>query len=163
MSQDSEKDGSTGLNPNWVLLLIVAVGLGYGVWVFQQETAGLEPHWQVYVDTRELPEYRVNLWSDPHPPHTGDVEFTVQFDFVDFMNSTVSSAELILVSPDGTRMTHSLEEVRSDHRGTVYRTGAAFNRAGEWSVLIDMNYRGRSHQSDFDLRVSEGKTGKGRI
>lgn len=153
MSEPSADEKSSAINPNWFILFIVVVGLGYGYWVFSNQTASTNPHWQQYVNTETLPSHRVNLWTEPYPVRSGQVRFTVQFDFVDFMDSEVGSAQLILSSPEGDRFEFRLEAVEDTDRGLVYETTATMQRTGRWMARIKMSYQGQSNVTQFTIPI----------
>lgn len=143
--------------PNVIVTLIAVLGIGYGVWSFLEHSRSSDPHWQNFV-RKNAPPHRVNVWSDPHPPRTGEVTFGVEFDYVNLMNDRVDELELTLTSPNE-NTTRSLSPTFRE-AGTYegrYRTSVEVEEPGSWTLEVRSRIEGNTTMSRFEIDVARGE------
>lgn len=150
MGADSDSETPV-VRPGWILLAGAVLVLLYGGWTFWAQASS--DHWQAYEEDGAVPAHRVNLSSDPHPPEVGTVTWTVHYDFVDFMNSSVNEASVEFTSPTGTTRTVSLSAESDPRRDTVYRASVDMSEPGTWNVVTRMERRGNTSRTEFTVPV----------
>lgn len=141
--------------PNVIVALIALLGIGYGVWSFLEHSRASDPHWQNFV-RGDAPPHRVNVWSNPNPPETGDVTISVGFDYVNLMNERVDELRLTLTPPSGTtsRELSATFQEAGTYEGR-YRTSTQLDRPGSWTLEVQSTVEGSTSTSTFELDVSD--------
>lgn len=144
-------------SPKIVIVLILLLGVGYGGWVFLENSQSQNPHWQIdKTNSRGFPPHRLNIWSEPNPPIPGTVTISVGLDFVNLMNDRIDAVRFSLIDPG--QPGSPLDRTRAEFRETGpyrsrYTAPVKIPEPGRWILQIHADWKNYKSTSELELTV----------
>jgi hypothetical protein len=143
----------------WLGITVTMVVLGglVIVAVWQSLAQSTNPHYQNRTERPGVGEYYVNLWLEPQPPSTGDVEVSAQLTTIIGSPIELNYLEIDVVPPDdgsavGLDTEHTLD---GPNDGDLYVARTTFDQPGTWQVIVRYSFGGPEVVDEFDIEVSE--------
>lgn len=141
----------------WLGVIVTVVVLGgiAAIAIWMSLSRSTNPDYQVQAQGPGIDEYYVNLWLDPHPPTTGDVEISTQ------LSTTIGSpVELdrldIAVQPPDEDSPVELDTGQTPdgpNGGELYVANTTFDQPGVWLVVVDYSFGGPAINNEFEIEV----------
>jgi hypothetical protein len=152
MARNVSNRGRLGL----VVTVVVLGGLA-AVAIWQSLQQSTNPDYQIRTERAGTGEYFVNLWTDPHPPVTGEVEFTVRLTTIIGTPMEVATLEMDVVPPDDgeTRTLETDSTIDSRDDGAIYHSQTTFDQTGTWLLVVRYSFGATEVRDEFTLEVSE--------
>jgi hypothetical protein len=152
MARNASSRGRLGV----VVTVLVLGGLA-GVAIWQSLQQSTNPDYQIRTERTGVGEYYVNLWSDPFPMSTGDVELSTQLTTIIGSPIELSYLQLDVVPPDdsepeqlGTERTQG-----GPNDGDLFVANTSIDRTGTWQVVVRYSFGGPEVSETFTIEVSE--------
>jgi hypothetical protein len=144
----------------WLGIGVTVVVLGgiAGIAIWTSLGQSTNPDYQIRHDRPgTIGEYFVNLWVDPQPPTTGEVEISTQLSTIIGTPIQLSDLNIDVVPPDD----GEAQELETRHtydgpnNGDLYIAEAEFDRPGTWRVVLRYAFGGSVISDEFDIEVAE--------
>lgn len=146
-------------NRGWLGLGFTVIVLGglvvVAIWTSLNQSTN--PDYQNQNDRSGIGEYYVNLWIDPQPPVTGEVEISTQLSTSIGSPIELESLDLQVQEPDN-GSTEDLETEQTPdgpNDGPLYVANTTFDQPGTWRVLVSYSFGGPEVTDEFDIEVAE--------
>lgn len=141
----------------WLGVIVTVVVLGgiAVVAVWTSLSGSTNPDYQVSNENPGMGEYFVNLWVDPNPPSTGEVEFRSRLTSSIGSTRDVERLEFALVPPGGEEPValDTGQEVEDD--SPIYVANATLDQPGTWRVQVTYSFGGPDMTDEFEVDVTE--------
>jgi hypothetical protein len=143
----------------WLGIGVTVVVLGgitaVAIWMSLGQSTN--PDYQARNDRPGVGEYFVNLWIDPQPPATGDVEISTQLSTIIGTPIELSSLEIDVVPPDDGELSNLETRHTYDgpNDGDLWIADTSFDQPGTWQVVIRYAFGGPEVVDEFDIEVAE--------
>jgi hypothetical protein len=132
-------------------LVLGSIG-GYAIW--QSLSLSTNPDYQLRNERAGVGEYFLNVWVDPQPVETGEVEVSVQFTSIIGTTFEPSSIWLDLHDPVGnaTRVDlyHVMDPGVQEH---TYSGTTHLDQPGEWELIVHYSFGGPEHSARISVPV----------
>jgi hypothetical protein len=153
MAQKTGKKGWLGIGLTVGVLGILAV---VAIWLSLEQSTN--PDYQIRTQRTGVGEYFVNLWTDPNPVTTGEVEFSSQLTTIIGSPIELTLLEFDVIPPDdGEQITLDTEHTfDGPNDGDLYVATAQIDRPGTWQVIVRYRFgAGADVVDEFAIEVAE--------
>lgn len=151
----ANKMGSRGWLGIGVTVLVLGGVAILAVWLSLGQSTN--PDYQARNDRPGIGEYFVNLWVEPQPPATGEVEISTQLSTIIGTPIELSGID-IEVLPPGDGEPRELD-VRHTYEGPsdtdLFVADTNFDQPGSWQVIISYSFGGPVVSEEFTIDVAE--------
>lgn len=150
MARDIGRRGWLG-----VIVTVVVLGGMAAVAIWVSLAGSTDPDYQIRTERPAVGEYFVNLWLDPHPPETGEVEISAQLTSIIGTAIQVDRLHIEVQSPDDSEP----EELETEHSldgpndGDLYTADTTFDEAGTWLIVVTYSFGGDDVTDEFEIEV----------
>lgn len=143
----------------WLGVVVTVVVLGgiAAIAIWMSLSGSTNPDYQASNDRPAIGEYYVNLWLDPNPPTTGDVEIRTQLTTSIGSPIELNGLDIAVQAPDSDSPTQldTEQQVDEQNDGEIYVANATFDQPGTWLVVVNYNFGGPEISDEFDIEVTE--------
>lgn len=151
----AKKMGSRG----WLGVVLTVVVLGgvtaIAIWLSLGQSTN--PDYQARNDRPGIGEYFVNLWVEPQPPTTGDVEISTQLSTIIGTPIELSGLAIDVQPPDDGELREL--DVRHTYEGPsdtdLFIADTSFDQPGSWQIIISYSFGGPEVVEEFTIEVAE--------
>jgi hypothetical protein len=143
----------------WLGIGVTVVVLGgiaaIAIWMSLGQSTN--PDYQTRNDRPGIGEYFVNLWVEPQPPTTGEVEISTQLSTIIGTPIDLSSLEIDVVPPDDAepRTLDVRHTYDGPNDGDLWVADTTFDQPGTWQVVIRYAFGGPGVADEFNIEVAE--------
>jgi hypothetical protein len=125
--------------------------------IWQSLAQSTNPDYQHRTERPGVGEYYVNLWVDPQPPTTGDVEISAQLSTIIGSPIELNFLEIdVEPQDDGSTMQLDTEHTfDGPNDGDLFIANTTFDQPGTWRVIVRYSFGGPEVVNEFDIEVSE--------
>lgn len=143
----------------WLGVVVTVLVLGgiAGVAIYLSLNQSTNPDYQSRNERSGIGEYFVNVWIEPQPPTTGDVEISAQLSTIIGTPIELNAMSIDVVPPDdGER-----QELETRHTfdgpndGDLYVADTTFDQSGTWQVVLQYSFGGPEVDQTFDIEVAD--------
>jgi hypothetical protein len=143
----------------WLGVAVTVVVLGgiTGIAIYLSLGQSTNPDYQSRNERPGVGEYFVNLWVDPQPPTTGDVEISTQLSTIIGTPIELSSLAIDVVPPDDGEP----QELETRHTydgpndGDLFVADTTFDQPGTWQVVLRYSFGGPEISEEFSIEVAD--------
>jgi hypothetical protein len=141
----------------WLGIAVTVVVLGgiaaIAIWLSLGQSTN--PDYQVRNDRPGVGEYFVNVWVDPQPPTTGDVEISAHLSTIIGTPIELSYLELDVVPPDDGELTQldTRHTYDGPNDGDLYVADTTFDHPGTWLVVVRYSFGGPEVMDEIPVEV----------
>lgn len=143
----------------WLGAVVTVVVLGgiAAIAIWTSLSGSTNPDYQAQGSQPGGENYFVNLWLDPYPPATGDVEISTRLSTTIGSPIEVSRLDIAVQPPDGESPVELSTEQRPDgsNGSELYVANTTFDQPGIWRVIVDYTYGGSPAAQEFQIEVAE--------
>lgn len=136
---------------------ILVLGVIAAVTIYLSLNQSTNPDYQNRNERPAIGEYYANLWIEPHPPATGEVEISTQLSTIIGTPIELSSLDIDVVPPDDgeTRELETRQTYDGPSDGDLYIAETTFDQPGTWQVVLRFTFGGPEVSETFDIEVTE--------
>ncbi len=151
----ANKMGSRGWLGVGVTVVVLGGVTAIAIWLSIGQSTN--PDYQSRADRPGIGEYFVNVWVDPKPPTTGDVEISTQLSTIIGTPIEMSSLDIALQPPDDGEVRDL--DVRHTYEGPsgtdLFVADTNFDQTGSWQVIITYSFGGPDVVDEFTVEVAD--------
>jgi hypothetical protein len=152
----ANKMGSRGWLGIGVTVLVLGGITILAIWLSLGQSTN--PDYQVRHDRPgTIGEYFVNLWVEPQPPTTGQVEISSQLSTIIGTPIELSSMSIDVQPPDdGERRELDVRQTYEGPSDTdLYVADTEFDQPGSWQIIVTYSFGGSDIEDEFTIEVAE--------